>query len=408
MEVKFHDIGEGLNEGEIVHYFVQVGEKVTVDQPLVELQTDKMVAEIPSPIAGTVKAIHFETGELISVGEIIMEIDDGREKTVPKEVKSEDKQVILQQTEKKVPPENNYKRILAAPYTRKIARDQGIDIEKIQGTGPGGRITEDDVNRSIGVGRLPSTTQVVEESVMIDASVATTLKEQAAGTIPFKGIRKQIAKNMSHSLQTIPHVTHFEEVDLTNLSKLRSELKEAGDNISAVAFFLKALAIALKEYPLFNAQLDEENDVIRLVKDYHIGLATDTKNGLMVPVLSNVNKRSLREIHEEMKALTKRAQEGTLSMAEMQNGTFTISNVGPIGGIGATPIINHPQTGIMAFHKMKKVPVVMENDEIAIRSMMNLSFSFDHRVADGATAVAFTNRFVELIEEPKKLLLELV
>ncbi|MCG7335815.1 2-oxo acid dehydrogenase subunit E2 [Sporosarcina sp. ACRSM] len=408
MEVKFHDIGEGLNEGEIVHFFVQVGEKVTVDQPLVELQTDKMVAEIPSPIAGTVKAIHFETGESISVGDIILEIDDGREKTVPKEAKYEDKQVVPLQTEKKVPPENNYKRILAAPYTRKIARDQGVDIEKIQGTGPGGRITEDDVYQSIVVDRPLSTTEVVEESVMMDVPAATIREEQAASTIPFKGIRKQIAKNMSHSLQTIPHVTHFEEVDLTNLSKLRSELKEAGDNISAVAFFLKALAIALKEYPLFNAQLDEENDVIRLIKNYHIGLATDTKNGLMVPVLSNVNKKSLREIHEEMKALTKKAQEGTLSMAEMQNGTFTISNVGPIGGIGATPIINHPQTGIMAFHKMKKVPVVMENDEIAIRSMMNLSFSFDHRVADGATAVAFTNRFVELIEEPKKLLLELV
>lgn len=408
MEVKFHDIGEGLNEGEIVHFFVQVGEKVTVDQPLVELQTDKMIAEIPSPIAGTVKAIHFETGESISVGDIILEIDDGREKTVSKEAKYEDKQVVPLQTEKKVPSENNYKRILAAPYTRKIARDQGVDIEKIRGTGPGGRITEDDVYQSIVVDRPLSTTEVVEESVMMDVPAATIREEQAADTIPFKGIRKQIAKNMSHSLQTIPHVTHFEEVDLTNLSKLRSELKETGDNISAVAFFLKALAIALKEYPLFNAQLDEENDVIRLIKNYHIGLATDTKNGLMVPVLSNVNKKSLREIHEEMKALTKKAQEGTLSMAEMQNGTFTISNVGPIGGIGATPIINHPQTGIMAFHKMKKVPVVMENDEIAIRSMMNLSFSFDHRVADGATAVAFTNRFVELIEEPKKLLLELV
>ncbi|MFC5589701.1 dihydrolipoamide acetyltransferase family protein [Sporosarcina soli] len=408
MEVKFHDIGEGLNEGEIVHFFVQVGEKVTVDQPLVELQTDKMIAEIPSPIAGTVKAIHFETGESISVGDIILEIDDGREKTVSKEAKYEDKQVVPLQTEKKVPSENNYKRILAAPYTRKIARDQGVDIEKIRGTGPGGRITEDDVYQSIVVDRPLSTTEVVEESVMMDVPAATIREEQAADTIPFKGIRKQIAKNMSHSLQTIPHVTHFEEVDLTNLSKLRSELKETGDNISAVAFFLKALAIALKEYPLFNAQLDEENDVIRLIKNYHIGLATNTKNGLMVPVLSNVNKKSLREIHEEMKALTKKAQEGTLSMAEMQNGTFTISNVGPIGGIGATPIINHPQTGIMAFHKMKKVPVVMENDEIAIRSMMNLSFSFDHRVADGATAVAFTNRFVELIEEPKKLLLELV
>lgn len=404
MEVKFHDIGEGMNEGEILTYFVEVGEKVTVDQPLVELQTDKMVAEIPAPTAGTIKAIHFESGETVTVGTVIMEIDNGKENTVHEAAGKMEKETIPQTTEQKTSPKSRYKRILAAPYTRKIARDQGIDIEEVQGTGPAGRVTEEDISQF--VNKSSSETTEVDNGVMIHA--ATSQEEQPAETIPFKGVRKQIAKKMSHSLQTIPHVTHFEEVDLTNVLTLRSELKQAGENISVVAFFLKAIAITLKEYPIFNAQLDEENEVIRLAKDYNIGLATDTEAGLMVPVLPQVNKKSLRNIHTEMKALTKKAQDGKLTATDMKNGTFTISNVGPLGGTGATPIINHPQTGIMALHKTKKVPVVMEDEEIAIRSMMNLSLSFDHRVADGAMAVAFTNRFVELIEEPKKLLLELV
>jgi|SRR5690625_458966 len=402
MEVRFHDIGEGMNEGEILEYFVQVGEKVTVDQPLVELQTDKMVAEIPSPTAGTIKEIHFEPGDTVTVGTVIMEIDNGKESRVHEEAGKMEKETIAQTTEQKAPPKSHYKRILAAPYTRKIARDKGINIEVIEGTGPAGRVTEEDVTLFV----TKPAPETREDAVLMDNTVRQ--EEQAVETIPFKGVRKQIAKKMSYSLQTIPHVTHFEEVDLTNVLTLRSELKQAGENISVVAFFLKAIAIALKRYPIFNAQLDEEDEVIRLAKDYNIGLATDTEAGLMVPVLPHVNQKSLRNIHAEMKALTMKAQDGRLNPADMKKGTFTISNVGPLGGTGATPIINHPQTGIMALHKTKKIPVVMEDEEIAIRSMMNISLSFDHRVADGAMAVAFTNRFVELIEEPKKLLLELV
>ncbi|HLR69257.1 dihydrolipoamide acetyltransferase family protein [Virgibacillus alimentarius] len=407
MEVKFHDIGEGMNEGEILTFFVKVGDEVTVDQPLVEMQTDKMVAEIPSPTAGTVKAIHFNTGEVVTVGTPIMEIDNGEENSPPEkaeEPKKQEKQSAPQPVEEKTSTKKKHNRVLAAPYTRKIARDKGVDIEEIQGTGPAGRVTEEDVYQFVNgsAGKAG-----VQEAAAASVPAANQ-KEQASDTIPFKGIRKQIAKNMSYSLQTIPHVTHFEEADLTNLLELRKELKESGDNISVVAFFLKALAISLKEHPIFNARLDEENEVIHLLKQYNFGLATDTEAGLLVPVLPNVDQKSLREIHTEMKDLTKKAQEGKLSAQEMANGTFTISNVGPLGGMGATPIINHPQTSILAFHKTKKVPVVMDDDEIAIRSMMNMSLSFDHRVADGAASVRFTNRFVELLEEPKKLLLELV
>jgi pyruvate dehydrogenase E2 component (dihydrolipoamide acetyltransferase) len=403
-EVKFHDIGEGMNEGEILNYFVKVGEKVDVDQPLIEMQTDKMVAEIPSPAAGIIKAIHFDVGETITVGTTIIEIDNGQKNTIPEGPEKTEKPAaaIAQQTEQNAPPTNSYKRILAAPYTRKIARDYGVDIENIQGTGPAGRITEEDIHQFV-----KKSSAGINHSTAIDDTPNQKM-DQVADTIPFKGIRKQIANKMSHSLKTIPHVTHFDEADLTELFKLRKQLKKTGENISVVAFFIKSAAISLKAYPIFNAQLDEKNEVIRLAKDYHIGLATDTESGLMVPVLHHVSQKTLREIQTEMKGLTQKAQEGKLSMTDMKNGTFTISNVGPLGGTGATPIINHPETGIISFHKTKKMPVVMEDEEVAIRSIMNLSFSFDHRVADGATAVAFTNHFIELIENPGKLLLELV
>jgi len=233
------------------------------------------------------------------------------------------------------------------------------------------------------------------------------INETNAEVIPFRGRRKQIAKKMTQSLYTIPHVTHFEEADLTELLAYRNDLKEMNINVSAVAFFIKAIAVALKQFPVFNAKLDEENEVIRLEKEYNIGIATDTENGLIVPIIHHADQLSVRQIHDKLKELTKKAQEDKLTSAELKGGTFTISNVGPLGSIGATPIINHPETGLIAFHKTKKMPVVMENDEIAIRSIMTMSMAFDHRVADGATAVAFTNRFKQLIENPKLWPIEL-
>ena len=405
LDVKFHDIGEGMTEGEILHYFVKVGDEVGVDQPLVEMQTDKMVAEIPSPVAGKVTAIHFETGETITVGTTIMEIDDGKEKAEKQPVEEVEQRTEKIVSEEKVSetftPVKRINHVKAAPYTRKIAREHGVDIEQIIGTGKNGRVTEEDVYNFINKG------EPIEKPVVQPITEKTHLVVEPE-IIPFKGIRKQIATNLSYSVRTIPHVTHFEEVDLTNLLEFRKELKAVNENISVVAFFLKALAIALGDYPIFNAELNEEKEEILLHKTANIGLATDTDKGLLVPVLNNVNGKSLREIHIEMKELTERAQHGKLSIHEMNNGTFTISNVGPLGGVGATPIINHPQTGIMAFHKTKKTPIIMENGEMEVRDIMNISLSFDHRVADGADSVRFTNRFVELIEEPKRLLIELV
>ncbi|GIP63297.1 dihydrolipoamide acetyltransferase component of pyruvate dehydrogenase complex [Virgibacillus pantothenticus] len=404
VQVKFSDMGEGMNEGEIIHYFVGVGDVVSVDQPLVEMQTDKMVAEIPAPAAGTIASIHYKEGDVVTVGNVIMEITTEAESAAPL---SEMSNTRLQSASTTIATKKNattvtnpYNRILAAPYTRKIARELGVDIEQIQGTGPAGRVLDDDVYQ---FAEQPETNKWTEEQ-----ESATQKLPQAEEEIRFAGIRKRIAEKMSYSVQTIPHVTHYDEVDLTHLLEERSVLKEMGESISVAAFFIKAVVICLKEFPIFNAQLEVEKEIIRLLKQYSIGIATHTEAGLMVPVIHDADQKSIRFMDEEMKRLIKKAKAGDLKLADMKQATFTVNNVGPLGGMAATPIINHPETAIMTFYKTKKVPVVTKDDALEIRSVMNVSVTFDHRVMDGAQSIAFTNRFKELIEHPTKLLLELI
>ena len=408
VEVKLHDIGEGMTEGEILHYFVKVGDAVKTDQPLVEVQTDKMVAELPSPASGVVKDIVIDKGNTVSVGTTLLVLEEagGKETAVSAEPILE----YIAQPNKKT--ERLF--IKAAPYTRKIAREVGVDIQQIKGTGKNGRITVEDVYN---FAKSNSREEEVKEekrkvtSLPAAPEAKETVDERGsrpnAETIPFRGRRKQIAKNMVKSLYTIPHVTHFEEVDMTELLAYRKKIDAMGRSVSVTAFLIKAITQALKQYPVFNAKLDEEQEVIILEKEYHIGIAADTEDGLVVPVIHHADRLSVQEIHRKQKELTLKAKEGTLTGADMRGGTFTISNVGPLGSMGATPIINYPQTGLIAFHKTKKMPVVMENDEIAIRSMMNISMSFDHRVADGATAVAFTNAFKQYIENPTLWLIDM-
>jgi 2-oxoisovalerate dehydrogenase E2 component (dihydrolipoyl transacylase) len=405
LEVKLHDIGEGMTEGEVIHYLVKVGDSVMTDQPLVEVQTDKMVAELTSPCSGIVKEIRIEVGETVQVGTSLLYIEKNEAVLTEQKSHVETKQIA---EEKAIPTikiaEKSssipFKRVLAAPYTRKIARDNNINIEDVQATDPSGRITEEDVFRFI-KGKQ-SDTEPVNNTKQAEAD------QQIPDEIPFRGIRKKIAEKMTKSLFTIPHVTHFDEVNMTNLVKMREQLKAAGESVSVPAFLIKALVISLKDFPIFNAELDEENSRILLKKNYHIGIATNTESGLIVPVIHDVDKKSIKEINEDVKGLTAKAIAGKLQPFEMQNSTFTVSNVGPLGSTGATPIINYPETALIAFHKTKKQPIVNEHDEIVIGHIMTLSMAFDHRVADGATAVAFTNRFASLIEQPHKLMMEMI
>ena len=399
IEVKLHDIGEGMTEGEIVHYYVKEGDMVKTDQPLVEVQTDKMVAELPSPGTGQIKEILIPIGETVQVGTTLLLIEgEGADKSHREDQPEEQpaQTVTKELTNKRITTKIN--RVLATPYTRKIARDHGIDIEQVPASDPSGRVTEEDIYQYINQSHEP----VIEETLEVEPP------QSNSDEIPFWGIRKQIAQKMTQSLYTIPHVTHFDEVELTRLMELREELKADGISVSVPAFFMKALVFALKDFPVFNAELDETQETIKLKKEYNIGLATDTEDGLMVPVIHGADRKSIQQLHKDIKDLTQKAKEKKLEPKHMKNGTFTMSNVGPLGSTGATPIINYPETALIAFHKTKKRPVINDQDEIVIGQMMNLSMSFDHRVADGATAVAFTNRFISLIENPSKLMLEMI
>jgi 2-oxoisovalerate dehydrogenase E2 component (dihydrolipoyl transacylase) len=400
LEVKLSDIGEGMAEATINCYFVKPGDVVKADQPLVEVQTDKMTAEIPAPAAGVIKDILAIPGESIPVGTTLLILE---------------KEISANVQEAHNRPKVQSKRIMASPYTRKMARENGILIDEVIGTGPGGRITDEDVYRMLERTSKPNSAQLSTEMKANDDSstlmqpdskiVVPSIEEH----IPFRGKRKQIAKKMVQSLHTIAHCTHFEEIDVSALIAFRDDLKKRQRQLTMTAFFLKALSQCLKEYPIFNANLLEDEEVIRLQKEHHIGVAVDTEDGLIVPVIRNVEKKSISDIHTEVKALTQKALQNQLTWKDISGGTFTISNVGPLGGsIGATPIIQHPEVALVSFHKTKKRPVVIEDDQIVVRPIMNISMSFDHRVADGATAVAFTNRLTELIENPNLLLLELV
>ncbi|TMU84894.1 2-oxo acid dehydrogenase subunit E2 [Bacillus sp. BHET2] len=391
MEVKLHDIGEGMTEANINHFLVEVGDVVRADQPLVEVQTDKMTAEIPAPFSGVVKEFTVREGETIPVGStvLLMEKEDGvgGKRIVPNTTQ------ILKK-----------KRILASPYTRKIAREKGINIEEVVGSGVGGRILDEDVILYM---KGESGTAPIRDEKPEPVAPLAEIREQ--DTIPFRGRRKQIASKMSQSLRTIPHCTHFEEIDVTNLLAWKDTMKASGGSISIGAYFIKALSVSLKEFPIFNARLNEKEECVELQSHHNIGIAVDTDEGLIVPVIKQVERKTMKDLHEEMKELTIKALEGKLTMNEIKGGTFTVSNVGPLGGsIGATPIINEPEVALVAFHKTKKRPMVNERDEIVVRSMMNVSMSFDHRVADGGTAVRFTNRLRDLIEQPQSMLLELM
>jgi 2-oxoisovalerate dehydrogenase E2 component (dihydrolipoyl transacylase) len=396
LEVKLSDIGEGMHEATINCFFVKAGDLVKADQPLVEVQTDKMTAEIPSPASGIIKEIRAAAGDNIPVGTTLLILE--------KETANHTQNVAA------APHGKKRQRIMASPYTRKIARENHVSIENVMGTGPGGRITDEDVYRYINATAIPIETVVPKVSeIQVEAAKEEPVSQPAyLDTIPFRGKRKQIAKKMVQSLQTIAHCTHFEEIDVSNLLDYRNQWKKQDRNITATAFFIKAISLCLKEHPIFNASLLEQEEAIQLKKEHHIGVAVDTPDGLMVPVIRNVEKKSIATIHQEVKELTQKALQNQLTLKDITGGTFTISNVGPLGGsIGATPIIQHPEVALVSFHKTKKRPVVLEEEQIVIRSIMNVSMSFDHRVADGATAVSFTNRLAEFIENPSLLLLEL-
>lgn len=424
MEFKLPDVGEGMHEGEIIQWLIKEGDAVTQDQPIVEVQTDKVNAELTAPATGVVKKIFFSEGDIVEVGTTIFTIQEGNDMPAPETGISEGDIQVIQSDDVKVngehvtgKPHLDAVRVLATPFVRQMAREMKVDIEQVKGSGPAGRIIESDLkqfkenNSIIGENANNNDDKILQVmSPMKYAVKAKGLEKEWEERILLKGIRKKIAEHMVKSVSTIPHVTHVDELEMDRLKELKDQLKAYSDDkdikLTFLPFFVKAIVIALKEFKTLNASIDEKTNEIILKNYYHIGIATNTKEGLIVPVIKHADQKTIFQLADEIRQLANQAREGKLGIDQITGSTFTISNVGPIGGMHATPIINYPEAAILALHKMEQRMVVRDLEGV-IRLMMNMSLSFDHRLIDGVTAVHFTNRIKELLENPIRLVVEM-
>jgi len=407
-EFKLPDVGEGVAEGEVVKWLVKEGAEVKENQPLVEIMTDKVNVEIPSPKKGTVLKLMAKEGEVVKVGQVLIVIGEKGEQApaglpsptppAPAQVVAKPAEVARTATAVPAGVPKKPQEILATPATRKLARDLEVDLSLVHGTGLGGRITDDDVRRFKEAGRRPAAVAVIVPT-----------KAGVEERVPLRGIRRKIAEHMIKSTHTTAQVTHVDEVDMTEVVHLREKSKASaekrGVKLTYLPFIIKALIPALKQYPYLNASLDDEREEIVLKKYYNIGIATNTEQGLVVPVIKDADHKSITQLAEEVARLSERARTGQLTLDEIQGSTFTITNVGAIGGVFATPIINYPEVAILGVHKITKRPVAKDN-QIVIRDMTYFSVSFDHRVLDGAVAAQFMTTIKQYLEDPKLLLLE--
>jgi pyruvate dehydrogenase E2 component (dihydrolipoamide acetyltransferase) len=392
-EFRLPDIGEGVAEGEVVRWMVKEGDSIAEDQPMVEVMTDKATVEIGSPRAGRVAKRMFAEGERCPVGKVLIVIDVEGEagqpaKPNPTTPATAPAAPRAEQAAKTGDGAASGEAVLATPATRKLARDIGVDIRGVTGSGRAGRITSDDV-RAHGEGVAP---------------VAPAPRIQTDGVrIPFRGLRKKIAETLVRSKQTAPHVTYVEEIDCTELVALRATLnKRGGEKLSFLPFIIRATIAALKKFPQMNAMLDEAGGEIIQWSSFHIGLATATENGLIVPVIRDADRKSLAELGRDIERLAEATRTGKATRDELMGSTFTITSLGALGGVMATAIINPPEVAILGVHRIAKRPAVV-GDQIVIRDLMNLSLSFDHRVVDGFDAAQFVAEIKRALEAPAPL-----
>ena len=409
MDFRLPDLGEGITEGEVIKWMTKEGDQVKEDQPIVEVMTDKVNVQIPSPRSGRVAKILVKEGDVVKVGQTMMVIDDGSGSTPPPPPPQ------AETTPAPSPPaQTNLAQVLgvqATPATRRLARELGVDIATVHGTGPAGRVTDDDVRRFTSE---PSGTVTVQAAPTPPAPLAASAAPGGAPreeVVPLRGLRRTISDRMAKSLRTTAQVTHVDEADMTDLVLLRDAFKgsaeKRGVHLTYLPFIIKALVPALVEFPYANSSLDEQAGSIVLKRYYNIGIATDTEQGLVVPVVKDVDRKDIFELAGEIERLTAKARSGQLGLDDVRGSTFTITNVGAIGGLFATPIINLPEVAILGLHKIAKRPVVRDG-KIEVRDTTYLSLSFDHRVMDGAYAARFTARLIETIQDTRKLLAEVL
>ncbi|HXU70325.1 MAG TPA: dihydrolipoamide acetyltransferase family protein [Polyangia bacterium] len=434
-EFRLPDIGEGVVEGEVVKWHVKPGDPVKEDQPMVEVMTDKATVEIPSPKAGVVKEIRAAEGSTCAVGAVMVVIDDaGAGKSAggaattsagaaPSQQAKEERQ-FLDKTPKSEPasvsaqtsnviamPRPAGGKVLATPATRKLARDLGVDLSSVRATGPNGRVTHDDVRAAQSGGAGGGHGATMGTATARAYAPVPVHADAGDERIPFRGVRKKIAENMHRSRQTAAHFTYVEECDVTELVALRKRAKsraeERGIKLSFLPFIVKAVCAGLKKFPIVNATLDEQKQEIVLRKRYHIGVAAATGDGLIVPVVKDADHKSLFDIAKALDELSEKTRSGKASRDDLTGSTFTISSLGTLGGVLATPIINFPEVAILGVHKIKPTPVVRDG-QIVVREIMNLSISLDHRVVDGYEGAQFLQHVISLLEDPTLMFMEMV
>jgi pyruvate dehydrogenase E2 component (dihydrolipoamide acetyltransferase) len=474
VEFKLPDIGEGLTEGEITKWLVKEGDVVAPDQPMVEVLTDKATVEIPAPRGGVIAKILVPDGTKVPVGTVIVVIDDkaggggsapaskpaaqpthggggggsgghggGKAPVAPAPAPARPpapapREPARQPVAASAPQGAQARQggangtsgngasearaavavdesrvVLAAPATRRLAREIGIDLRAVPGTGPNGRITRTDLEqfqqaggaRVAAGGGAPASREAAPERVPVAAPVVSAEDEH----VPLKGVRGKIAEQMLRSKQHSPHFTFADECDVTELVALREQAKEIAKqrnvHLTYLPFVIKALVAAFRQFPTVNSVVDDTKNEFVIRREYNIGIATDTPDGLMVPVVRDVARHTILEIAGEIQRLTEAARDKKIAVHDLKGGTFTITSAGSIGGILATPILNYPEVGILGLYKIADRAVVRDG-QIVVRKMMNLTITLDHRIVDGATAARFLNTVIRYLESPNLLLLE--
>ncbi|WP_214794210.1 MULTISPECIES: dihydrolipoamide acetyltransferase family protein [unclassified Exiguobacterium] len=425
-EFKLPDIGEGIHEGEIVKWFVKAGDTVKEDDVLLEVQNDKAVVEIPAPVDGTVKEVKVSEGTVAVVGDVLITFDiegdapAGEEEETPEQPKAEEKTEDVKEDVKEDAPRDvqlhKSERVIAMPSVRKYAREKGVDIREVNGSGDNGRVLKEDID-AFANGEAPSAEATTEktDSVAPAAAAKTEIKPYESATPELetrekiRGIRKAISKAMVNSKHTAPHVTLMDEVDVTKLVALRKDFKQVaadqGVKLTYLPFVVKALTAAAKAFPTINASIDDVNEEIVYKNYYNIGIAADTDNGLVVPVVKDADRKSIYALATNINELAGKAREGKLAGEDMKGGSITITNIGSAGGQWFTPVINHPEVAILGIGRIAEKAVV-KNGEIVAAPVLALSFSFDHRLIDGATAQNALNMVKRLLEDPALLMME--
>jgi pyruvate dehydrogenase E2 component (dihydrolipoamide acetyltransferase) len=431
-EFKLADLGEGMHEAEIVQWLIKEGDTTRLDQTIARVETDKAVVELPAPVAGRVSEIRIKDGQTARVGEVLVIFETPTAKSSHTGQNAPTSAPPAPALAQSAPGTKTATRPrpLAVPAVRKLAFELGVDLEQVTPSSSNGRISMEDVRAFAahapsaapaqaqnGAAAPPAVGTGQEQAVLQAAPAPTQEAEQSVPGAqlqderqPLTGLRKRIAEHMERSWRTIPHATAFDEVDGSGLLALRQALKpiaeQRGARLTYMPLLVKLLIPVLKEFPIFNASLDEEKREIIFKRSYHIGLAADSPEGLLVPVLRNADRLTLLEIASKLEKLIEGARKRTLALPELSGSTFTLNNVGSFGGSSGTPIINYPEVAILAVGRLQEKAIVQQGAIVA-RPIMPLALSFDHRLIDGALAGKFLARFKELVENPQQLMLDM-